>query len=261
MKSKILIIAITAALIYPLPSFSRNSEAEKGRAGTEQLSLDEVLTNYYNAIGGLESWSRVDTMIIEGVLIIGDNEFPTTAINMRPDKCRVEHIINGQRVVQAYNGRTAWQRNPLSGDSDASKITGDGAVYIEEKCDIEGPLIGYRNKKRKVTLEGKESKDGRETYKVQVVYDTGNLQTYFLDTSTFLPVMTVAEFKMDGKKASIITFFDDYRKVQKIVVPYRLKFDETGKGPGKELKVESVSVNAAVDSGIFSMPQGSRPAP
>ncbi len=254
MRSIILLTLTTAALLFSPTAFSQDREPEKANAEMQEITLDDVLGNYYNAIGGLENWSKVQTMTIEGVIITPQNQFPTTAINMRPDKCRVEHTINGQRIIQAYNGETAWQINPLRGDGTPSEITGDGAVYMREKCEIEGPLIGYRNKNREVTLEGKEKIDGGEAYKIKIAYNTGNLQTYFIDSSTFLPVKTVSEFKVAGQQASVTTFFEDYREQGNIVVPYLLKFDENGKGPDKALKVESVSINTGADSGIFSMP-------
>lgn len=250
------LLIITAALLSPLAAFPENTVQEKG---SELLSLNDILANYYDAIGGLESWSKVDTMTIEGTIITPKQQFRTTAINMRPNKCRVEYMINEQKAVRAYDGQTVWQTNPLSG-GEPSEITGDSALYIKEKCEIEGPLIGYANKNRKVTLEGMENLDGTEVYKVQIAYDTGNLLTYFLDSRTFLPVMTVGKMQVSGKQATVITYFEDYRSVQNIVVPYLLKFDEKGAGPDKALKVQSVSINSAVDSGIFSMPQA-RPAP
>ena len=267
--------ALLGALLAPLPSMSEEtgvymiakSEPEQpvkaeppankpaaANNAAKGLTLDEVLRNYYRAIGGLGSWQSVNTLVIEGKILSQKREFTTTAEYMRPDKCRVEYSIGGKLVIQAYNGETAWQQNPISDKPSPEPLDRARTNYLSDRCGIESPLINYAKKKHKVSLEGMESVDGKETYKIKVTYPTGNFQFYFLDAATFLPLKTIGFYTVEGSEIVMMTKFEDYRKTGNVVVPFRLAIDKKGGGPHEDYVVESVILNSPLDPGIFNMP-------
>lgn len=56
--------------------------------------------------------------------------------------------------------------------------------------DIAGPLVDYIAKGNKAELQGKETIDGKEAYKVKLTLATGKDVTYYFDTKTNLLVQT-----------------------------------------------------------------------
>lgn len=260
--------ALLGALLAPLPSLSEDAgvyevaeskpeppAVKKASAYAQSsLTLDQILRNYYQAIGGLTSWQSVNTLTVKGKLFSQKREFKTTARYMRPDKCRIEYTIGGKLVVQAYNGESAWEQNPLSDNPSPKSLNPERTNYLKDRCDIESPLIDYAGKNHNVTLEGLEKVDRKETYKIKVTYTSGNFQYYFLDAGTFLPIKMIGFYTAGGSELAMMTKFGDYKKSNKIVVPFRLAIDKKGGGPHEDYVVESVTVNLKLDPGIFNMP-------
>jgi hypothetical protein len=252
MKSLTITLLFLITIIAAPPLSLARSDASP--AQTEPLSLDEVLAKYYDAIGGLAAWQKVDTMVMEGVIHTQDQKIPTAAEYMRPDKCRVEYTIREEVVIQAFDGSSAWEKNPHSTSPGPVKLDKGRTDYLGDKCDIEGPLVGYKNKNLKVALDGRKTVGDRNTYVIKVTYPSGNLQYYFLDPETFRPVQAVGVFNVDGKSSTVQTRFDDYRNTSGLYIPFRLLFDKEGDAPTEELRVGSVVVNSGVSENIFTMP-------
>jgi hypothetical protein len=258
-------VALLGAIMFPLPSVSKDAtvneiaESKPGPPANSansraSLTLDKVLSNYYKAIGGLASWQSIYTLAIRGKLLSQKREFRTTARYMRPDKCRIEYNIGGKLVVQAYNGDSGWEQNPLSDKPSPKILNPERTNYLKDRCDIESPLIDYAGKNRKVTLEGIEQVDGKAAYKIKVTYPSGNFQYYFIDSAEFLPIKMIGFYAAGGSELAMMTRFGDYRKTGNIVVPFRLAIDKKGGGPHEDYVVDSVTVNPKLDPSIFNMP-------
>jgi hypothetical protein len=260
---------LMAALYCPFPSLSRDTDTyevaesapEKpadnqapGGGSAEDPSLDEILGNYYKAIGGLPSWQSLDTLVIKGRILSQNTEITTTAEYMRPDKCRVSYTISGKLVVQSYNGETAWQQSAMSESIAPEALDPERTDYLRDRCGIESPLIDYAKKKLKVTLEGRDAVDGKEAYKIKVTYSSGNFQYYLLDARSFLPVKTVGFYTVGGQEVVMMTRFNDYKRVGNILVPFKLAIEKKGNAPREEYIVESVTPNPPLDPAIFNMP-------
>lgn len=256
-------MAIISLLLYPGYAPGQNnssSQAERSatqkesRSGDQSPNLEYVLTNYYKAIGGVLNWRNVQTLVITGTLDTGSAKLSTIARNMRPDKCMVVYSKDDLKIIQAYNGSSAWELNPLTGINEPQVIKGELSESIKDKCDIEGPLIEFREKNLKVQLEGKEKVKDVESYKIKINYPSGNVQYYFIDSETFLPLKTVRVIKSSGGENTVTTTFRNYRKSGGIVVPHLLIFENTGQTPPHRLIIDSVKVNSPIDTDVFTMP-------
>ena len=86
-------------------------------ASAQEVTLEQLLANYYEAIGGLEAWRAVESMKISGTMSMGRGMQPTfTRWVKRPNKIRVEFEIQGNKVVQAYDGHAGWRIMPMRGE-------------------------------------------------------------------------------------------------------------------------------------------------
>jgi len=74
--------------------------------------------------------------------------------NKRADKVRVEFIIQGLALVQAYDGKTGWQISPFGGRKDPELLSQDDLKAWFVDADIDGPLVGYKEKGHKAELVG-----------------------------------------------------------------------------------------------------------
>ena len=239
-----LILFISFLFILPAASMSKPS-----------LNLDEVLAKYYTAIGGVEKWRALNTMVMKGSLTSQDQTMPITAYHERPGKCRVEFKLDDTVMAQVYGGFFAWQINPLSGSPDPTPMTQGRTNYLRDTCGIESSLLDYKKKGYRVKLLGEEKINGKNSYKVSVKYRSGNLETYYLDAETFLPVRTLGLYEMDGNEIRTTTTFSNYKDTEGYVVPYLLEVEIHGAPSTEVLKISKIEFNPKIDSAMFDFPR------
>lgn len=231
---------------------SKSNPATKSSA--PDLSLEQVLENYYKAIGGLQNWRDINTMKMAGVMISMGQKVPVRATYMRPNKCRVEFKVKDTVIVQAYDGEAGWQHNP-HGEVIIPKPMGeDRSNYLHDTCDIDGPLNDYIKKGNKIDFLGTEALYGNDTYKLRIKHDTGNVQTYYLDTKTFLPIRLDGVYQLDGREHKVTTSFFNYRKIGKVTIPYKIDFDITGSLGTEQMIFRTVQINPRVNESYFKKP-------
>ncbi len=231
---------------------SKSTPTKKSAA--PKLSLEQVLENYYKAIGGLQNWRDVNTMRMGGVMVSMGQPVPIRAIYMRPNKCKVEYKVKDAVIVQAYDGKMAWQHNPHGEVVLPQPMSTGKSNYLHDTCDIDGPLIDYKKKGNKIELLGTETLYGNDTYKLKISYKTGNVQTYFLDSKTFLPVRLDGVYQLDGLEHKVTTSYFDYKKAGKLVIPYKLDFDITGSPGTEEVIFKTVQINPRLNESSFKKP-------
>src|ERR1700730_15493935 len=83
-------------------------------------TVDEVVAKNIAARGGLEKLKAVKTMRITGKTILGPGvEAPIVIESKRPDKVRLDVVVQGMTLSQGYDGKQGWLLNPFSGGRNA----------------------------------------------------------------------------------------------------------------------------------------------
>lgn len=249
---------LIAAILIPFSALSETSKTEDTevkKADNKTQELNQVLAEYYKAIGGLEKWQKLDTMVMKGMMNSHGTAMPITAYHERPNKCRVEFRLKDMMMAQIFNGALAWQINPLSGNPEPVPMTTDKSNYMRDTCSIENSLINYIKKGYEVNLLGEEKSDDRNYYKINIKYPSKNVETYYINTETFLIDKSIGIYNMDGNKMRTTTNFSEYRNTNGYVVPYKLIIEIQG-APGKEtLKINKFIFNSKIDPKIYEFPK------
>ena len=86
-------------------------------------SLDDVLAKHYEAIGGLEAWTGLESMEMSGTISLagGMAQGPFQVHQKRPSMTRIEITIQGMNIIQAYDGKMAWQIMPMTGSTEPAE--------------------------------------------------------------------------------------------------------------------------------------------
>jgi outer membrane lipoprotein-sorting protein len=282
MKFKSLIALILFAILLPFSAFSealslfakenpslfakkdpsptakesnKDAAAENKKGDQKTPDLDQILANYYKAIGGLEKWQKLDTMIMKGTMTSQGVSMPITAYHKRPNNCRVEFRIEENLLAQVFNGMFAWQLNPLSGNPDPSPMSQSRSNYLRDTCDIESSLIDYKKKGYDVRYLGEEEVAGRKAYKVTVNYKSGNIETHFLDTETYLIIKVEGIYNLEGNEMRTTTNYADFKNTNGYVVPYNLAIDIHGAPSTENLKIDKFIFNSKINPTMFDFPK------
>lgn len=166
----------------------------------------------------------------------------------------VEVNVQGQKIIQAYDGETAWQVMPFQGVMEPTEMPEDQA---EQSKDTRFLSEFIDSKERGFTLESVEGKEveGTPTYGVRVTDTTGYDHTYYFDTEYMIPVMMTSPIKSGPQKgATMETYMSDYQEVEGLMVPMFLEVKFNGTTVQKMTFTE-VLLNPEVDKAMFSLPK------
>ncbi|MEL7061782.1 MAG: hypothetical protein AAGN46_17280, partial [Acidobacteriota bacterium] len=167
MLKKISVLAASAALL--LTASAQASEPA-------DLSVDDLLAKYADARGGRQAWQDLNAVRIEGKALIGPQmEAPFTVHFEKPEMVHFEMSIQGNKMVQAFDGTTGWMIVPGMGSGAAREMSAAELSNVRQQADLEGPLIDYEAKGNQVALVGLETlDDGTEAYHLTVKTESGD---------------------------------------------------------------------------------------
>jgi outer membrane lipoprotein-sorting protein len=226
-------------------------------APAQAQDLDEVLNNYYEAIGGLDAWQSVQSMKMTGKMMMGGMgiEAPFTAMAKRPNMARVEFVFQGITGIQAYDGETAWQVMPFTGNTDPEEVPDDQAEDLWDQADVDGPLVGWEESGHTVELLGMEETEGTQAYKLKITMKSGTVQYYFLDAEYFVPIKMEGVRNVQGRTVELEQIVSDYKEVGGLMIPHSLEVRPKGAPAGQAFTIELVELNIEMADSLFVMPE------
>ena len=242
MHKACLLLALAAVLVVP--------------AGAEELTLEEVLANHFDAIGGLEAWKALSSARLTGTMTAGPGvEAPFTMTFKRPLKARLEFTMQGMTGIQAYDGETAWMVMPFMGQSDPEVMPEDQAKAMRQQADLEGPLVDYEEKGHQVELVGREEIEGTESFKLKVTLDDGDVRYEYLDSEYFVVIKQEGTAEIQGHKVEFETTLSDYKEVDGLLFAHSIESKPKGAPHGQVITIDEIEVDAEVPDDLFVMPE------
>jgi outer membrane lipoprotein-sorting protein len=223
---------------------------------TQEMNLDEVLAKYYQAIGinAVKEWK---TLTMTGKSSAQGMEFPITIIMKRPGKMRLEVEIQGNKMLTVFDGQTGWSVAPWSGSSDPQDMTADEVKGMKEQADFEGALFNWKEKGHKVELIGKEDMEGTPVYKVKVVREDENIETYFIDAENFVPLKVASITKIQGNETESESYPSNYKEVNGAMMPFAIENKFKGQGDqsvSQHVLIDKYEINKEVADSLFVRP-------
>lgn len=189
-----------------------NSLGLESKMYEKKETVDDVVAQYIEAVGGAEKIKSMRSLKTTGTTILQGQNIPTTTWSLQNEGMRMEMIIQGKintTVVTVHGGWTLFpaqrQKKPVDADQQTAK---EGA----EELDLTGDLFEYRQKGNKATLLGKETRNGKENYKVRITRKSGTIVTFLIDANTFLPSQRIINKNFAGKTVEVVETLGNYKK-------------------------------------------------
>lgn len=223
-------------------------------AGAGAQTVDEIIARNIQAHGGLEKLESVKTLRITGKFNVGDFRANFLQENKRPDMVREETIVQGLADIQAYDGKTGWQINPFGGRKDASLLSADDLKGLIDDADIDGQLVNYKQKGYTAELQGHDSMEGTDCYKIKLTMKNGDIRFYFLDTDSYLELKIEVQRTIRGTIQNSETYFGDYEKVDGLYYPFAFEGGEKNNPERVKYTVNKVEINVPLSDDLFTMP-------
>ncbi len=219
-------------------------------------TLDEVLAKNYEARGGLEKIRALNTVRVEGKMVMGGMmEAPFTLLWKRPNKIRIDFVFQGKTGSQAYDGETAWMYIPFMGKATAELMGEDERKAIEDQSDFDGALVDYAEKGHKVEYLGIEEIDGTEAHKLKLIKKSGEEILLYLDGEYYLEIKSVSRRTIRGQEVEIESVMGDYKDVKGLMIAHSVEIKRVGMPQGQMMTLQKIVPNVEIDDSKFVMPK------
>ncbi|HEX2686729.1 MAG TPA: hypothetical protein VHN14_08925 [Kofleriaceae bacterium] len=230
------------------------SLANASRAAT----LDEILAKNLTARGGEAKLREIKTLRLTGRVMFGGRgrsiEAPWGQVQKRPGLVRSETTLQGLTQVSAYDGREGWAVTPFQGRLDAEKASDDDARALAQQAEIDGPLVGWRDKGYRIEYLGSEDTDGTPALKLRVTRTDGDLQYVYLDPDSYLEIRITTVHKIRGTERIVETDLGGYQQVAGVWLPFAIESGSPGGPRSNRVIVERAEVNVPAADAWFTLP-------
>lgn len=216
-------------------------------------TVDEIIAKYVEARGGKAALENVKSAKFYGKTSMQGIEAPGLLYVKRPDKVRMEFTIQGQTMIQAFDGTTGWYIAPFMGKTDPEKMSEEDAQEIKEMADIEGPMVDAEKKGNKVELIGKEDIEGSPVYKLKLTRKNGDVDYIYLDAEYYLELKTTAKRTRQGAEIEVDNFSSDYKDESGLMMAHSSENKMNGQTVS-QYNIDSVQFNLDVPDSLFTMP-------
>ena len=209
-------------------------------------SADKIVDNYLKAIGGKKSASALRDATYDWVIQLNNQPIGTARTQTKaPSSERWEMTFGNGQIISATNTRSAWE---VGLDNRLRTLTGLESTAAKLRASLDASrLINF--KKANVLA------------RVLSVGDLGSEPAYIVEFSTrsgarfqyYFSVKTALITKITGDVRKTRVLFDDYRPVQGIQEPHRVRMNVDGSGE-LTLLLQSAKFNTGVADSVFDPP-------
>jgi len=219
-------------------------------------TVDEIIATNLKTKGGLEKIKATNTVRMSGAVVARDMSGreltgTMTMVAKRPNLMRRDVDLNGQRIVNAFDGSMLWM---AIGKAPPQQVPGTQNAYSSQDAEFDSVFVDYKEKGHKIELVGKETVDGTPAFHLKVTKKGGPPQDYYLDAETGLEKkISVNGRGPDGSPMLNVTEFSDYRSVDGGMVPFVLKQRQNGTIIATTT-LDKVEFNVSIEDGLFKMP-------
>lgn len=215
--------------------------------------VEEIVARHIAAHGGQENWNRIESMKITGDFTAFSEVKPFTEYKARGGKFYSDHHKGQFRILEGCDGKTYWVDDPWF-ELGFPHLANDAEEFvIRQKAEFCTPFFNYKERDFEVTNEGVEQSEGRDCYKLVLKRPSGKSETWYIDTTTYLEVSSVSRWADFAGPVMQQVFYDDFREVDGVVLPYYVERVFSIRHRVKEIK--NIEINPDFDHRIFEFPR------
>ena len=218
---------------------------------TQAQSVDDIINKYVEARGGKDKLNAMQSVYMEGSRAMMGNEVLVKVTMVQGKLYRNDFEMGGTTGYTIVTPAEGWSFIPMQSPK-VESIPADRLKTMQGQLDIAGPLVDYASKGNKVELQGKETIDGKDAYKIKITLSTGKEVTYYLDTKTDLLIQTRQMSPARGKNApvEIITNYSDYKLFDGIMFPQTIANPGGGMMAGSTT-FDTIIVNKTIEENQY----------
>jgi len=215
-------------------------------------TADEIIKKYADAMGGLENFKKVKTFKMSGNVNTQGMDLPITVQIINGSAVRTEVNIEsmGQKVINVYKDGKGWKINPFAGATSATDLSAAELNDLKMQSFLANQLMDYKARNGKVELQGQEDVNGTKAFKIKFTGDNNKVTTYYINTTSFVPVKAVSTRDIMGQDTEVETYFGDVKDVEGLKFNTSLVQKISGQ-TFQEIHFDKLELNVPIDAKIF----------
>lgn len=256
-KAAIIVLGLLLSINAVAQGSRHSSKAATRRvkqAAPDKRSVDEILEKYVQAIGGRAALQKITSRVSKGTFelsslagVKGTLEAYEKAPNLEVATLTFPGIGT---AAQGFDGKVAWELEPDSGvvhDKAGLELAAArrSAEFYEE--------IKLKELFPRMILKGVEKVGVRKAYVIEALPEVGNPERFYFDTQTGLLIRKDSVEEGDAGKRSVEEYYDDYRAVDGVKMPFRVH--QISPGTDLTIKLSEVKQNVHIDDAKFNKPE------
>jgi hypothetical protein len=220
-------------------------------------NADEIINKYITTIGGAEKLKSLKGIKLEMTANGGGMEIPVEVVQLAGGKMYVKINIQGKEITQmASDGKTIWNTSFMTMKAEKADAETTANTILSNN-DFPDAMLDYKSKGYAAEFVGKETKEGKECFKVKftkkpITVDgvkIDDILYYFFDTKSNLAIATETEVKQGPSKGQkSLSTMNDYKEVDGLLFAFVLNMG------GQDMKIKKVTLNPVVTDAAFIMP-------
>lgn len=215
-------------------------------------NLEEILENHFDVVGQ-EKLAKINTIKMTGNVVQGGMELPFVMYMSRPLKIKMEISIQGQQMIQAFDGETGWYISPMAGTLEPQDMGPDMIKDMKEQADFDGDLYNYEEKGSSLEFVGTEEAEGTEVYKLKLIKKNGDISNYFIDTETYIIIKSTAKRVIQEVEIESETILGNYQMIDGMAFPFSISSGMNGQIMA-EIVITEVVFEVEIEDDFFAKP-------
>src|SRR5216684_6845527 len=132
----------------------------------------KIVDQYVKAAGGGKALARIQALTIEGTFTGDDGKTGTYTLDTKlPNRYYSELLVDEKNLIEAYNGKSAWQQN-VAGE--LGTLVGSEGMQLEAAAQYyNSRLLHLKKNKIALVLAGHARVRGKDALQLEVTTATG----------------------------------------------------------------------------------------
>jgi hypothetical protein len=212
-------------------------------------SLDEIVKKYTEA-NKLDKVANLKTIKITANMSAMGMDIPIVMYMKSPNKIKSVTSINGQEMIQVFDGVKGYVINPMAGSTDPVEMTPEQVAQTLRSSLFQNYMASYL-KSGKLALDGEDKVNDKPAYKIKATLDGGNVVSMYIDKSSYFLVKTSTTTSQGGMTVSVDSYPSNYTETNGVMIP--MKTSTSAQGMDMVLNFTKVEVDIPIDDSVFKV--------
>ncbi len=256
-NAHVIVVGKAEEIAAPLKRFAQNGKVDfldmngqkvdpLAKKIPEGLTIDKVIENYINAVGGKENLEKIKTLSVKlnGKMPMG--EFNVNLIKKENGKL-YQKIDAGMFVQETVSDGIKAKQSAMG---QSKMLEGNDLEQLKFEAAIE-PYLNLAKFGVTAELSGIENIDGKDYYKVTNKFSTGKSTYTYFDVETGLKNRDVATLETPQGNFTQTTIYSDYKEINGVKLPH--KYTQIMAGQSFDLNVTDVQINPNIPDSQFEV--------